>query len=170
MSESGANIFVIDDVTRPRETMRALTAWKSNQIKPSWSPDGNWVAFYSNHDKQDHTQFDLFVVQVAGGQPFRVASNVLPAERRGPAWAPDGRGLVVVKNDPNAGDPLILVDLATAQSTVLATGTVNNAEPSIYADSRGGTWRLAFVSQGKARSQSQGWRRVWVWEMPAPRK
>ena len=165
MTESGANIHVIDDISRPKETNRALTQWKSNQIKPSWSPDGSWIAFYSNHEKKDHTSFDAYLVKVAGGRPFRVASNVVPSERRGPAWSPDGKQLVLVRNDPNLGDPLILVDIATETERVLPTGTANNGEVSLLADERTGTWRIAFVSQGKRGSEGQVWKRVWVYDL-----
>jgi Tol biopolymer transport system component len=169
MTEAGANIVVIDDVSRPRDSARTLTNWKSNQIKPSWSPDGAWVAFFSNHDKAEHTQFDVYVVQAGGGTPYKVASNVIPSERRGPAWTPDGRGLIVVRNEPNAGDPLVRVDLATSAAEIIPTGTVNNGEPAVWGDARGGVWRLAFVTQGRRTSQSQGWRRVWLYEMAAPK-
>lgn len=167
MSEDGANIHVIDDVDNPRASNRALTQWKSNQIKPSWSPDGNWIAFFSNYEQNDHTRFDAYVVPTVGGQPFRVASNVLPPERRGPAWSPDSRSILLVRNDPNLGDPLIRVDMTTGQEEVLPTGTVNNAEPNLFEDTATGTWKISFVSQGKRGSKAQKWRRVWIYEMKA---
>ncbi|HCP45971.1 MAG TPA: hypothetical protein DIU15_08020 [Deltaproteobacteria bacterium] len=167
MSEDGANIHVIDDVANPRSSDRALTSWKSNQIKPAWSPDGNWIAFFSNHGQQDHTQFDAYVVPSVGGQPFRVATNVVPPERRGPTWTPDSKSIVLVRNDPNLGDPLIRIDMTTGSEEILPTGTVNNAEPNLFDNKAAGTWKVSFVSQGKRGSKAQKWRRIWVYEMKA---
>jgi Tol biopolymer transport system component len=165
-SERGANIMVIDDIHHPRKSSRAITDWESNQLKPSWSPDAAWLAFYSNHGRTDRSRFDVYVVQAAGGEPFLVARDVLPSERRGPTWSPDGRELIVVKNDANAGDPLVRASVATRTELVIDTGTVNNSEPTVSADEVAGTWKLAFVSQGLRGSDNNAWRRVWAHDLP----
>jgi len=165
-SEAGANIRVIDNVKNPEKSSRALTQWNSNQLKPSWSPNGAWIAFYSNHEKDDRSRFDAYVVQATGGAPFVVARDVLPSERRGPTWSPDGKELILVQNDPNQGDPLVRVTIASQKSRLIPTGTVNNAEPTVGADPTSGTWKLAFVSQGLSGSEQNSWRGVWVYDLP----
>jgi len=165
-SERGANIRVIDDTSAAKPGSRAVTNWSSNQLKPSWSPDGSWLAFYSNHGRDDRARFDLYVVQSAGGAPFVVGRDVLPSERRGPTWSPDSKELIVVQNDPNAGDPLVRISLESRNQQVIPTGTVNNGEPSVVADEVSGTWRLAFVSQGLRGADDNAWRRVWVYDLP----
>lgn len=167
MSESGTNIHVIGDVQRAAETERAITRWPSTQLKPSFSPDGRWLAFFSNHDNEDRTQFDIYAVQVAGGEPFKVAADVIPSERRGPVWTPDSNGLIAVRNDPNQGDPLIRVDIGAGTARIIQTGTVNNAEPAIFGRLDSSTWSVAFVSQGVRGSDEQAWRRVWVVDIQA---
>ncbi len=157
---------LIDNVQDPQKSLRALTRWRSNQFKPSWSPNGIWIAFYSNHGKDDRGRFDAYVVQAAGGEPFVVARDVLPSERRGPTWSPDGKELILVQNDPNQGDPLVRVTIVSQKSRLIPTGTVNNAEPTVVADPTSGTWKLAFVSQGLSGSDQNSWRGVWVYDLP----
>ena len=167
MSENGANIHLIDDATSSSSAERAITRWPSTQLKPSFSPDGRWLAFFSNHANEDRTQFDVYVVQVAGGEPFKVAADVIPNERRGPSWTPDSNGIVTVRDDPNLGDPLIRVDLGSGTARVIETGTVNNAEPAVFGRADSSTWTVAFVSQGVRSSEEQDWRRVWVVDVSA---
>ena len=167
MSEEGSNIRLISDVFDPKDHDTRLTAWSSTQIKPSWSPDGKWVAFFSNHGKDDRTRFDIYVVQVAGGEPFKVIADVIPGERSGPAWTPDSRALITVRDDPNSGDPVVRVDLGSGAVRVIETGTVNNAEPAVYGRATDGNWKVAFVSQGIKSGDTQAWRRVWVVDIPA---
>jgi Tol biopolymer transport system component len=167
MSEEGSNIRLISDAFNARDTDTRLTAWTSTQIKPSWSPDGKWVAFFSNHGKDDRTKFDVYAVQAAGGEPFKVLADVVPGERNGPAWTPDSRSIVAVRDDPNAGDPIVRVDLGGGVARTLDTGTANNGEPTVFGRATDGNWKVAFVSQGIKSSDTQAWRRVWVVDMAA---
>ncbi len=168
MTETGANIRVIEDVERPKESNKALTQWKANQIKPSWSPDGRWIAFFTNHDTGNAKRFDAYIVPAAGGSPFRAVQNVVPNERRGPAWTPDGKGIIAVRNAPNEGDPLVHVDLMSMQETLIPTGTANNGEPTVAQGRGGEAFQIAFVCQGERSSADQGFRRVWVLDWTAP--
>ena len=166
MSEDGAHILVLDDAGQSGGRPRAITTGKGANLKPSWSPDGRKIAFYSNAFKEDRTRFDLYVAAASGdGVPQRVLADVVPNERRGPSWLPDGRRLVVVRNDANAGDPVVLVDVAASTVEVLDTGTVNNAEPDVATDRRGRTL-VVFVSQGIRSSEAQDWKRVWLHVLP----
>jgi TolB protein len=167
LDENGADIHVIGDVARPQQTDRALTEWKAASLKPSWSPDGKKIAFFSNHERTDRTRWDVYVVDLEGGVPVKVVEDVVPNERRGPAWTPGGERIVTVLADPNQGDPLVLVEVSSRKVEVLATGTVNNSEPTVFDDRAAGRLRIAFVSQGARASSTQTWRRVWVHDLPA---
>lgn len=167
MTEDGANIHVIEDLEAPTRSDRPLTRWKSNQLKPSWSPDGTQVAFFSNHGRD--SGFDLYVVPVAGGNPRKVASGVIPSERRGPAWTPGGGSIITVLDDPNAGDPVVKVDVAAGTHSTVETGTINNAEPTVAASLVDGRVRIAFVAQGERGDDTQRFRRVYRVDIPAGR-
>ena len=159
MGDGGADLRVIDDPSEPQQSDRPLVTMPGNQIKPSWSPNGAYVAFYS--DQQGSPTADLYVVDVGGGTPRLLQRGVAPGERRGPAWLPDSSGVVVVKQEPNAGDPLLRVPLL-GEPRVLRTGTTNNADPAVCGAPGG--WSVAFVSQGQQGADQQGWRRVWLLE------
>ena len=87
----------------------------------------------------------------------------------GPAWTPNGEELVLVRNAPSQGDPLIRVDVQTREELVIPTATVNNSEPSLAEDPGSGLWKLAFVSQGRVGASDNAWRAVWSYELPRER-
>ncbi len=58
------------------------------QIGPTWSPDGQFVAYAS--DRKGN--FDIWVQQVGGGTPIQVTSS--PAHDWQPDWSPDGKSIV----------------------------------------------------------------------------
>ena len=77
--ESGRTLVVGDD---------SATSWA-----PSWSPDGRYLAFYSDADGVVH----LWVREMATGRTHRVADAVVRAHRaiQYPRWSPDSRGIVM---------------------------------------------------------------------------
>jgi Tol biopolymer transport system component/tRNA A-37 threonylcarbamoyl transferase component Bud32 len=70
-----------------------LTAYAGSESHPSFSPDGNQVAFDWNGEKQEN--FDIYVKLVSGGAPLRLTTN--PAEDTFPAWSPDGSQIAFVR-------------------------------------------------------------------------
>jgi eukaryotic-like serine/threonine-protein kinase len=63
-----------------------VTAWSGLDTQPTLSPDGNSVAYASNHNGS----FELFIRQLTpGGQEFQVTSD--GQENFQPAWSPDGQ-------------------------------------------------------------------------------
>jgi len=67
---------------------RALADDPREDNWPVWSPDGQWVAFFSNRTGNN----DVFVVPAAGGAAVNVSNN--PAEDDYPTWAADSYHLV----------------------------------------------------------------------------
>ena len=74
--------------TAPGEPLRVvpLTSYPGLEGAPSFSPDGNQVAFSWNGEQQDN--YDIYVTLVDGGGLARLTTN--PGEDRTPAWSPDG--------------------------------------------------------------------------------
>mgnify|MGYP001184913875 CR=1 FL=1 len=68
-------------------------------IGPLWSPDGRWIAYYSDENA------DVWVVPSAGGEPRQLTSG--PAFDNPGGWLPDGSGIVFFRT--GAGDQQTLV-------------------------------------------------------------
>ncbi len=64
--------------------VRQLTFEPGLEAEPSFSPDGNYVAYTSN----DQGSLDVVVMPIGGGAIRRLAAT--PADEAQPAWSPDG--------------------------------------------------------------------------------
>ena len=68
-----------------------LTENRNNDWNPSWSPDGNRIAFEADR-KGDFVSFDIYVMDVDGGNPQKLTNH---RDWDGsPSWSPDGERIV----------------------------------------------------------------------------
>ena len=159
-SRQGDNLYVIDNIDKP--DARRITFWEGTQTRPSWSPDGKLIAFYSNHESS--TRFDLSIVPAAGGEPTRLANGVVMSTH-GPNWTPDGRSIVFVKDDDARYDPLWIVPVATpASARALGADTVGNGDLDVVKAADGKLW-VAVAAQGLAGDEVRDFKRVYVLEL-----
>ena len=81
--------------TRARPTLHAvpLTALPGSESEPSFSPDGNQVAFSWNSETEEN--WDIYVKVVGAGTPLRLTTN--PGADNSPAWSPDGRYIAFLR-------------------------------------------------------------------------
>ncbi|MCY3571829.1 MAG: LpqB family beta-propeller domain-containing protein [Chloroflexi bacterium] len=83
-----------------------------NGMSPTWSPDGQQIAFLSNRAEG----WDLYTMPAAGGDATRLTSG---ATVDNPAWSPDGRWIAVERNHrieaiaPDGSEREVLVDDAS---------------------------------------------------------
>ena len=78
-------------VSPPATPIRELTRVTFEdglQGQPTWSPDGKFLAYVSNHGGN----VDIWVQPLAGGRAVRVTSD--PANDWQPDWSPDGNDIV----------------------------------------------------------------------------
>jgi Tol biopolymer transport system component/serine/threonine protein kinase len=73
-----------------------LTSYPGEEYSPSFSPDGNQVAFCWNGEKQDN--FDIYVKQIGVEPPFQLTKDLAPDFS--PAWSPDGRTIAFLRALP----------------------------------------------------------------------
>jgi dipeptidyl aminopeptidase/acylaminoacyl peptidase len=118
-----------------------LTVSEERQDAPTWSPDGRWIAFQSDHHGDE--QWDLFVVSPEGGE-VRNLTRTREVAEQGPLWSPDSRRIAyAVKPRAAPNHELALWDLAAGSGRPLTRGTP--ADYSLYpvAFVPGGKWLLA---------------------------
>jgi Tol biopolymer transport system component len=83
---------------------RPLTTYPGSEITPSFSPDGDRVAFSWDGDKQNN--FDIYVKQIDVETPVRLTAD--PRPDLSPAWSPDGRSIAFVRVTPNSRADVLL--------------------------------------------------------------
>lgn len=156
---AGADIGTV----RPGSAPTLLVERPGDQTRPRWAPDGHHLAFYS--DESASPRLDL-VVRTPDGR-LRTLLTGVRADPHGPAWAPDGQSLVVVQADPARLDPVVQVFLDGRAPAALALGSRNHGDLALVAGS-GGRWRLAVATQAPPGAPAADWKRLCVWELPAP--
>jgi Tol biopolymer transport system component/DNA-binding winged helix-turn-helix (wHTH) protein len=83
-----------------------LTTYRGNEDAPSFSPDGNQVAFQWDSEKQDN--LDIYVKTLGpDATPLRLTNNPLPD--RLPSWSPDGRTIAFLRVPAPGQSELILI-------------------------------------------------------------
>lgn len=159
-ASKGQDLGLVMDVTRPRETTRMLTAWPGDEIRPSWSPDGRRIAFYSNNGNENDKIFDLWVIDVSGEGARKLADDVVVDDHLGPAWTPDGSTVLFVKRDFKNDNPVHWARIDASASGKLETGTQLNSDLAIFGS--GEALKLAFKALGQKGSSDKTWERLYV--------
>ena len=77
------DIYVVDI---NGENLRQLTEDPAQDLYPAWSPDGQWIAFWSNREGGNA----VYLMDADGANPKRLANG------RSPEWAPDGQQIAFV--------------------------------------------------------------------------
>ncbi len=161
-TRTGDSLYLIDDLAYPAP--RPITSWGHTQTRPTFSPDGTQIAFYSNH--QDTERFDLYVMPV-GGQPRLLAESVL-MNGDGPAWMPDSQAIVTVLDDGDRFDPVSLIPIRNPRSArILNTGTVGNADHALVRQPDGVVY-MALAARGTEEGRVRDYRRIFIVAIPYP--
>jgi serine/threonine protein kinase len=82
-----------------------LTSYHGNANHPSFSPDGNQLAFSWNGEKGDN--FDIYVTLIGPGAPLRLTTG--PEDSEFPMWSPDGRSIAFLRGNVDSRFSIVLV-------------------------------------------------------------
>ena len=82
-----------------------LTSYPGIEEHPSFSPDGNQVAFSWNGQDQDN--YDIYVQLVGSSTPLRLTTD--PASDGSPGFSPDGRQIAFLRARPEGVSEVLLV-------------------------------------------------------------
>jgi len=93
-----------------------FTTYTGRESFPSFSPDGNQVAFCWNGEKQNN--WDIYIKQVGSTLPRRLTDD--PGRDICPVWSPDGRSIAFLRSRDGQRATLLQVPATGSPEQVLA--------------------------------------------------
>jgi Tol biopolymer transport system component/predicted Ser/Thr protein kinase len=98
-----------------QRTLTRLTFDPGLQSNPTFSPDGQFIAYSSDRSGN----FDIWVQQISGGNPVQVTNN--PAHDWQPDWSPDGKQ-IVLRSERDGGGLFVVPALGGSERKVSSFG------------------------------------------------
>jgi Tol biopolymer transport system component len=126
-----------------------LTSYPGAELYPSFSPDGNEIAFAWNGGESG-VGFDLYRKQIGSEKAFRLTSN--PAQAIAPAWSPDGRFIAFVRGISVDTAVYLIPSLGGQERKLADASLVAGVFPAVSWSPDGKT--LAFPGSDAPRSWS----------------
>ena len=140
------------------KTTKQLTKGTSNEILPSWSPDGKKVAYVTKTGEMDRTDnYDVYVLEIdSANNPIQLTTNLgSDSSSSRPQWSPDGKKIAYL----HGGDPalvwyalqeLAVIDLDTKTNSILTKELDRNASSPQWSDDG---QNIYFVIEDNMKSQ-----------------
>jgi dipeptidyl aminopeptidase/acylaminoacyl peptidase len=133
----------------PSGQLRRLTNTPGSEVRPVWSPDGNWITYlattrpWASYDSMAE-DYHVWVIPAAGGSP-RELNGTLDRRTLSALWSPNSRSVVFTAESEGRVLPYrVAVD--GGPSTPLFTADVSVSQPTMSVDGR-----LAFAMQSAVK-------------------
>ncbi|MEK9627366.1 MAG: Tol-Pal system beta propeller repeat protein TolB [Gammaproteobacteria bacterium] len=111
-------------------------------LSPSWSPNGQWLAYVSFSDEQSGA--NVWLQDIASGQRRRVAR--IDGSASAPAWSPDGRAMALTISSSGNTD-IYVMQVASGELRRITRDPAIDTEPAWSPDGR----YLVFTSDRSGR-------------------
>jgi Tol biopolymer transport system component len=121
-----------------------LTSYRGFQQNPSFSPDGNHVAFTWDGEKQDNA--DIYIKLIGPGPPLRLTTD--PAIDSKPEWSPDGRSIAFLRHVGGSGSEEAVGFLTPAKLAIMTVAALGGQERKL-AEFEGHFLGLSWSPDGK---------------------
>ncbi|MGA9584202.1 MAG: hypothetical protein WBQ95_02680 [Terracidiphilus sp.] len=141
-----ANLWILDASSH---RARALTSGDGGDFRPSWSPDGRWIAFSSDRDSDLRPAkgrwerlhiVDIYLVHPDGTGLKRISQH--GGFCGSPKWTPDSKSVVAYcmsdedtwtyrSGREDGDDQLMKIDIASGQTTPVPAGPGVKLVPSV---------------------------------------
>ena len=99
-------------------TVTPLTSFPGLELQPTFSPDGNQVAFVWNGEKEDN--YDIYLKVIDAPTPLRLTHD--PAEDLSPTWSPDGGHVAFVRYSETKTEVLLVPVTGGTERTLYRSG------------------------------------------------
>lgn len=120
-------LFVADaDGANPRRVLES----RFPLMSPSWSPDGQWLAYVSFETKHSA----VYVQQISSGERRQVSARA--GVNGAPTWSPDGRKLALTLGGSGGNPDIFVLDLATQGLSRITDDPAIDTEPEWSPDGR----------------------------------
>src|SRR5262249_12959760 len=118
----------------------SFTSFPGTEMQPSFSPDGNQIAFAWRGENSDHS--NIYIKQIGTESLFQLTNG--PNDDYSPSWAPDGRNIAFIrKTGKGVGyyliSPLGGVERRITENTFYQSGRITWSPDSQWLGFDGGS-------------------------------
>ena len=132
--------FEIYTMSEDGSDQTRLTEEDANDFDPSWSPDGDKIAFVSFRDGSNN--MEIYVMDADGSDQTRLTENDDGILDREPSWSPDGDKIAFASNRDGNYEIYVMNADGSDQTRLTDNDDALDREPSWSPDSD----KIAFVS------------------------